>query len=472
MSRARHQRCGANQQPPTHFIGIGGAGMSAIARVLRAAGCYVQGSDRDDSRTTAMLRLEGIPVYPGHDARHLGPDVERVVYTRAVPGDNPEMVEARRLGLPLIERAEMLGELYGLFERRASVTGTHGKTSTSAMLAVILTRTGADPTVIIGGHSLDLGANARLGMSSLIVAEACEAYASFLHLPSSLALVTNVDKDHLDFYKTFDGVKDGFTSFLNLTDANGVVVACMDDPDLMALRLRCDREWVTFGAHPGADYRICDQQVTADGRAYRLTGPDWSVDVAVPLPGQHFASNSAGAIVSAALLGCDPAAAAQAIAGFKGVSRRLEFKGTVNGITVVDDYAHHPREVEETIEAVREHYGGRLTLVFQPHLYSRTAEHLDGFARVLAAADRLVLTDVFAARERPEDGVQTDALYNRLKQGGHDSVTYIPCLQDVAPWLAGEVCDGDVVLTVGAGDVHTAGESLLRDLGAAAAEAG
>ena len=471
MSERRRHDCGGNHQPPTHFVGIGGAGMSAIARVLKAAGCYVQGSDRSENRVTEMLREEGIPVYIGHDARNLGADVERVVYTRAVPEDNPEIEAARRQKLPVIERAEMLGQLYSLFGRRASVAGSHGKTSTSAMLAVIMIRCGADPTVLIGGHSPDLDGNARLGLSPLIVAEACEAYGSFLHLRSSLALVTNVDEEHLDHYKTFEGVKDGFTAFLNLVDEDGVIVACLDDPHLMGLRPRCKRRWVTYGSRPEADYRVCEQRKTPEGRAYTLRGPGWQTPVSIPIPGKHFASNSAGAIAAAVELGCDPSEAAKALASFRGVSRRLELKGRANGVTVVDDYAHHPSEIRETVEALKEHYGGRLTVVFQPHLYSRTAEHLEGFARTLAPADRVVLTDVFAAREPLSSGVQTDALYDRMKDDGHPDLTYIHDLPDVAPRLAAEVRPGDVVVTVGAGDVYRAGEDLLRELGANPEEA-
>lgn len=469
MSGSAKHECGKGHQPPTHFVGIGGAGMSAIARVLHSAGCYVQGSDRGESPTTERLREEGIPVFIVHDARNIGPDVGRVVYTRAVPDDNPEIVEARRLGLPLIERAPMLGELYELFERRVSVTGTHGKTSTSAMLAVILTRCGMDPTALIGGNVPDLGGNARLGLSSLIVAEACEAYASFLHLRSSLAVVTNVDGDHYDYYGDFEGVKKGFASFLDLVDSDGVVVAFGDDRNLMGLRSASGRRWVTYGEGPESDYRICNVRKTPDGRAYTLRGADWEVEITVPIPGPQYVWNSAGAILAASLVGCPPIEAARALATFRGVSRRLELKGKVRGVTVVDDYAHHPTEIDATVEALREHYDGRLTIIFQPHLHSRTAEHLEGFARSLSTADRLVLTDVYAARDCGS-GVGTEALYALVKNAGHPGVTYIPQLPDVAHWLSKQVKDGDVVVTVGAGDVHRAGESLLLELEAGQAE--
>jgi len=448
-------------QPPTHFIGIGGAGMSAIALVLAAAGCDVQGSDRTEGPYTRALRDAGIPVFIGHEVANIG-DMERVVYTRAVPQDNPELVAARERGLPVLERAEMLGELYELFDRRVSVTGTHGKTTTSGLLASILVRCGADPTVLVGGDVLDLHGGARLGRSSTIVAEACEAYGSFLHLRSSLAVVTNVDADHLDYYHTFDGVKQGFVQFMNAMDQDGVVVACADDPTLMSLRPSVARKWITYGFADGATYQVTSLSSGPSGQTMQVCGPDLEETFPVPLYGRHFALNALGAIVAAVQLGCANMEAIRgALKSFRGVERRMQVKGHAGGVTVVDDYGHHPTEVRATLLAAREQFSGPLTVVFQPHLYSRTAEHLQEFAEALYPAETLVITNVFPARETPDQGVQADALYDTLRRLGHTGVHYVPELHDVAPWLAGHVQPGAVVLTVGAGDVYLAGEGLL-----------
>jgi len=456
-------------QPPTHFIGIGGAGMSAIAQVLRAAGCRVQGSDRSESPTIEMLRAQGIPVFIGHDPQNIG-EMERVVYTRAVPDDNPELVAARRMGLPVLERAEMLGELYRLFDVRISVTGTHGKTSTTALLGHILTGCGKDPTVLVGGESINLGGHARLGKSSLVVSEACEAYSSFLHLRSSMAVVTNVDEDHLDWYHTFERVKNSFVGFMQQIDEGGLVVACADDRHLMSLRPRVDCRWLTYGFSPTSDVRVGYLTYSEGEQSFEVEGPDWKVGVHLPLPGRHLALNAAGALAAAVELGCDPLEAAAALYDFRGVRRRLEVKGRARGVTVLDDYAHHPAEIRATLEAVSEAFEGPLTVVFQPHLYSRTAEHLHGFAAVLRGVPRVVLTDVYAAREDPERGVQTDALYDLLVRAGHPDVHYVPQLHDVPRWLEEHVRPGDLVITVGAGDVVAAGEQFLRLAGAEAAQ--
>ncbi|MEI6914624.1 MAG: UDP-N-acetylmuramate--L-alanine ligase, partial [Armatimonadota bacterium] len=383
------------------------------------------------------------------------------VYTRAVGEDNPELVAAKSMGLPTIEGAEMLGRLYELFDQRVSVTGTHGKTSTSAMLSSILVACGKDPTVLIGGKSPDIDGHARLGKTSLFVAEACEAYASFHHLRSSLALITNVDADHLDFYHSHDGVKDAFVKFIGQVDADGIVLACADDPHLQSLKARVDRKWLTFGFAEDADFRVTHVRQIDDGEAFTLSSRDWSVETLLPMFGRHFVSNAAGAIAAAILLGCDPDRAARALRGFRGVGRRMELKGRFGGVTVVDDYAHHPTEIDATLAAAREQYSGRITVVFQPHLFSRTSDHLTSFARALLASDRLVLTNVYAAREDPEAGLQADILFKEVAKLGHKDAHYVPDLAKVAAWLVDRMQPGDVVMTIGAGNVFEAGEHLL-----------
>lgn len=438
--------------------------MSAIAQVLRAAGCRVQGSDRSDSPTVEMLRRAGIPVFIGHDAGNIG-EMERVIYTRAINPDNPELVAARQVGLPVIERAEMLGRLYDLFENRVSITGTHGKTTTSAMVGVILSRLDLSPTVLIGGEVPDLDGHGSLGVSSTIVAEACEAYSSFLHLKSSLAIVTNIDVDHLDHYGTFDGVLQGFRGFLENVDPSGTVIAWGEDPNLLAMRPDIPRRWITYGFSMSCDYRLEILEETPQGQRFCINTPDSGrIEVKLPLNGRHFALNATAAIIAAACLGADCQKAADTLADFRGVARRMELKGVEGQITVVDDYAHHPTEIEATLQAALVRYGQSLTVVFQPHLYSRTSDLLDEFARALLPAPRLVLTDVYSARELPSAGVETDALYEVMLQMGHPDLHYVPALQDVPFWLEEHVHPGDTVLTVGAGDVFTAGEQLLRIL--------
>lgn len=458
-----HNCSDKKMQPPTHFVGIGGAGMSAIAQVLKASGCQIQGSDRSESPTTLMLRECGIPVFIGHEAANIG-GMERVVYTRAVPEDNPEILEARRLGLPLIERAEMLGELYELFQNRLSVTGTHGKTSTSAMLGHVLVECGQDPTVLIGGESLNLKGHARLGCSQTVVAEACEAYSSFLHLRSSLALVTNVDADHLDWYGDFEGVKQGFLDFLHRVDEEGLIVACADDLPLMSLRERVARRWITYGFDPAADVRIINWSQGNGCQQFTLVTPDGAFKADLPRPGAHLALNAAGTVAGAVESGCTPPQAIRALSTFIGVKRRMELKGDVGGVLVLDDYAHHPTEIRATLTAAREGYGRPITVIFQPHLYSRTSEHLDGFVATLLAADRLVITDVYAAREDPARGVESDVLYDRLKAADHPNVEYVPDRFDVPAHMLRSVQPGDLVMTVGAGNIFEAGEQLVRRL--------
>ncbi len=463
MSEQTKAQChNKNHQPPTHFIGIGGAGMSAIAQVLHRAGCEVQGSDRGESPTVGMLKNQGIPVFIGHEAGNIG-QMERVVYTRAVSGDNPELVAARGRGLPVIERAEMLGQLYDLFEHRVSVAGVHGKTSTSALLGTILIECGADPTVLVGGDVPDLHGHARLGKSSLIVAEACEAYGSFLHLKSSFALIMNIDAEHLDHYKTFEGLKEGFAQFLGNMDEDGIVVACADDDHLMSLRDRFSGSWVTYGTRR-ADFQMTEPKPTEGGQIFSLRGPGIQWDnIFLPLSGRHYALNASGAVAAAVMLGYrDMNKICTALRQFRGVGRRMEVKGRVAGITVVDDYAHHPTEIRATLQAALEQFDGRLTVVFQPHLYSRTAEHLTGFAEALYPAERLVITNVFPARETPDKGVQSDALHDAICKLGHTDTHYVPELDDVANWLEKRLKSGDVVMTIGAGNVVEAGEALLR----------
>lgn len=450
-------------QPPTHFIGIGGAGMSAIAQVLHYAGCVVQGSDIGASAASEMLKSMGVPVFIGHQASNIAP-VERVVYTRAVPAENVELKAAREQGIRTIERAEMLGELYRLFARRVSVTGTHGKTSSSAMLAHILARSGMDPTALIGGDVPSLGGHARFGKSDLIVAEACEAYESFLHLRSSAALITNVDTDHLDHYETFDHIKKAFREFIALMDPDAVILACADDPELAEVCQSTGRSYVTYGYADEAAYRITKRRASGMDQTVHVAAPDLDVSFNLKLPGKHYASNAAGAIVMAHLLGCSADKLAVSLDDFVGVKRRSELKGEAKGVRVMDDYAHHPTEIRATLEALRSQFKGKLTVVFQPHQYSRTKQLLEQFAQSLKGSHRLVLTDVYEARADSVQGVNTERLYNRLLEIGAADIHYIPLVEDVAEWLESRVRKGELVITMGAGDVFRAGEDLLMRL--------
>ncbi|HEX9094421.1 MAG TPA: UDP-N-acetylmuramate--L-alanine ligase [Coriobacteriia bacterium] len=447
-----------------HFIGVGGAGMSGLAKVLHDRGAAVTGSDMRLSRYASALIEMGVPVHIGHDAANLGaPDV--VVVSAAIPESNPELAEARRRGLPVWQRARMLAELAG-DRLTVAVAGTHGKTSTSSMAASVLAAIGEDPTFLIGGELNDVGSNARCGAGRHYVVEADESDGSFLHLDPHIAVVTNVEADHLDHYGTLAAIIEAFRAFIGKVSPEGAAVLCADDPVLMALAPACPGRVVTYGRSLEADVRCTD--VGQSGRMQRFAAsfPDGrTVEATVAVPGAHMALNATGVLAAVWALGLDVERAAAALASFTGVKRRFETVGEVDGVSVVDDYAHHPTEVAATLLAAKGSGPRRVWVVFQPHRYSRTAALGGDFGGSFTEADRVVLMDVYSAGEAPIPGVSGKTVLDALLfRHPRTRAAYFPHRREIASYVAERARPGDLVMTMGAGDVTTMGPEIVRAL--------
>ncbi|SFK61663.1 UDP-N-acetylmuramate--L-alanine ligase [Geodermatophilus ruber] len=452
-----------------HFVGIGGAGMSGIARILLARGVSVSGSDRRDTPTLLALRALGARVELGHDAAHLG-DADTVVVSTAIREDNPELAAARERGLRVLPRAVALAAVMA-GRRSVAVAGTHGKTSTTSMLTVAVQACGVDPSFAIGGNLNESGSNAHAGEGDVFVAEADESDRSFLLLAPYGAIVTNVEADHLDNYGDLAAVEAAFDRFLTTVDPAGFVVLCADDPGAARLRTVPTAARVrTYGTAPDADLRLLDIEVGPDATAWTAV-LDGEVlgRVQIRVPGEHMARNSAAALLAGLELGLPADALVDGLARFGGVHRRFELKGVVDGVRVYDDYAHHPTEVAAQLRAARAVAGtGRVVVAFQPHLYSRTREFAAGFGEVLALADEVVVMDVYGAREDPVPGV-TGAMVADAVPLPASRVHFEPSWSAAAPALAARARPGDLVITMGAGNVSMVGPEVLAALRARAA---
>ncbi len=446
-----------------HFIGIGGAGMSGIALVLQARGVRVTGSDVRESRYTRALAQKGVEVTIGHRAANLG-DPEVVVVSSAIPDSNPELAEARKRSLPIWQRAQMLAHLA---EDRTTVAiaGTHGKTTTSSMVATMLWGLGLDPTFLIGGQVCAFGTNALAGAGDHYVVEADESDGSFMHLDPAVLVVTNIEADHLDHYGTLEKVEETFVAFMRKVGPTGTLVLCADDPRLLELSTGLEGRIITYGRDSSADVRITAARRTGEGHTADIAIAGGSVVLRVPVPGLHNVSNAAAALAVACALGLDPAEAAAALSEFGGVKRRFEHVGAADGVTVVDDYAHHPTEVAATLRAARQLGYVRVWAVFQPHRFSRTAALSEEFGTAFEDADRVVLLDVYGAGETPIPGVSgRTVLDSVLRHEPRSAVTWLPHRGDVTTYLAANVRSGDLVMTIGAGDVTALGPEIVRAL--------
>jgi UDP-N-acetylmuramate--alanine ligase len=430
--------------------------MSGIARLLLARGVVVSGSDLKDSKLLAQLRAVGAAVSVGHDRGNVG-GVGAVIVSTAIPPDNVEVLEARGRGIPVYARAQVLAAL--MADRRGiAVAGTHGKTTTTSMLAAILERAGEDPTYLIGGDLNESGSNARSGDGEVFVAEADESDGSFLLLNPEVAVVTNVEEDHMDFYADRLEVEAAFSAFIRQAR---VVVACGDDPGVRRVAEGVER-MVTYGEDASNDIRVEAVEVTREGSRGTVRFPEGAVEVRLASPGRHYVLNAAAALAGAREVGVPPSRGAPALAGFTGVRRRFEHRGSSRGAEFVDDYAHHPTEIAATLVAARAHGSDRVVAVFQPHRYSRTASHWRPLGQSLAAADLVVLTDVYDAGEVPIPGITGKLLIDALLESSPKTrAVYLPHRADLAPFLAGEVRRGDLVLTLGAGDITMVGEETL-----------
>ncbi len=447
-----------------HFIGIGGAGMSGLARLLLARGVRVSGSDVRESEATRALAAAGAEIRIGHRAENLN-GAQRVVYSAAVPRDNPELTAARRQRLPIISRAQLLGEV--MRDRVGiAIAGTHGKTTTTAMVASIFQRAGADPTVLIGGDWAPIGGTARVGKGRHFISEACEAYDSFLELQPQIAVITNIESDHLDWHKSEEGVVAAFRRFLGRMDASGCAVVCRDDLRVRRLLPTIPARVLTYGLEDGAELTARDLE---EGRGIPRFTVMWRRqilgEVQIAVPGRHNVLNALAAIGVAVEERVPFAAAAEALSEFSGVSRRFETLGEARGILIVDDYAHHPTEIDATLIAARGALGRRLIAVFQPHLYSRTQQLLPQFARAFREADSVIVTDIYPARERPIPGVDGRLLATAIAaQEPGKRVRFLTPKERIGQELAGELEPGDAVIVMGAGDIRDVGEQLLAAL--------
>ena len=445
-----------------HFVGIGGSGMSGIAEVLLNLGYTVSGSDAKRSPVTDRLEQHGARVAEGHAAENLG-DAHVVVTSTAVRRDNPEVLEARRRGVPVIPRAEMLAELMRL-KYGVAIAGSHGKTTTTSMVALVLDRGGLDPTVVVGGRLGVLGSGARLGRGDFMVAEADESDRSFLKLTPTVAVVTNIDREHLDTYRDLADVQEAFLGFVNKVPFYGVCVLCLDDPPVQDILPRVERRVLTYGLSPQARVSARDLEIGPTGSTYTATLDGEGLgQVTLAVPGAHNVANSLAAVAVGLDLGVPFEAIRGGLESFTGVDRRFQVRGEAGGILVVDDYGHHPTEIRATLEALRRRAGSRRTVVlFQPHRFTRTQALWDDFCKAFHQADVLILTDIYAASEEPIPGITAESLARAIAERGHRSVAWAGDLAAATERLSAEARGGDVVLTLGAGSVWTAGDELLR----------
>ncbi|TDJ31696.1 MAG: UDP-N-acetylmuramate--L-alanine ligase [Gammaproteobacteria bacterium] len=448
-----------------HFVGIGGVGMGGIAEVMLNLGYRISGSDLRASVVTQRLEELGATVVIGHHARNVrGADV--VVVSSAIDANNPEIAAARAARIPVVPRAEMLGELMR-FRQGIAVAGTHGKTTTTSLLASVLAEGGLDPTFVIGGRLKSAGANARLGTGRYLVAEADESDGSFLMLQPTIAVVTNIDADHLEAYEgDFGRLQSAFLDFLLHLPFYGIAVLCTDDPQVAKLVPKLTRTVVTYGTSPDADVRASDLRQEGLRMHFTVHIRDREFPVTLNLPGSHNALNAVAAIAVASELGVDDAAIQHGLESFEGIARRCEVHGEWAAgdcrVTVVDDYAHHPREIEATLRAVHDGWPDRRVVVaFQPHRYSRTRDLLDDFARVLCETDALVLLDVYPAGEAPIPGADGRSLSRAIRARGKVDPVFVGGVDELPRALGAVVEDGDVLLLLGAGDIGTVAPRLV-----------
>lgn len=452
-----------------HFIGIGGIGMSGIAEILLDQGFAVTGSDRSLSEVTERLQQLGATVFEGHKASNILADVDTVVFSSAVATDNPEMQEAHRRKIPVVRRAEMLAEVMRL-KYGIGIAGTHGKTTTTSMISLVLMEGELDPTVIVGGKLSGLGGtNARLGKGEFIVVEADEFDRSFLSLTPTIAVLTTLETDHLDCYRDLEDIKGAFIQFASRVPFYGFIVLCLDEPALLDIMPTLNKKKIiTYGLNPQADVQAVDIRHKENRTTFMVVrGSKDLGEVTIQVPGKHNVQNALAAISVGLELNIPFARIKSGIERFTGVYRRWEKKGEVKGITVYDDYAHHPTECKATLSGAKSGWRRRVVCVFQPHLYTRTRDFYEEFGKGFLLSDVLVVTDIYPAREEPIQGVTGLLIVNAAKQYGHKDVHYVPDKTSVPKYLKGIVKEGDMVITMGAGDIWKFGEQLLKELGTA-----
>ena len=447
-----------------HFIGIGGIGMSGIAEVLLNLGYAVTGSDLQESETTRRLRALGAQVFIGHQEANLSADPSVAVISTAVKYSNPEVLEARRRQIPVIPRAEMLAELMRM-KFGVAVAGSHGKTTTTSMVAAVLSTAGLDPTMVIGGRLHMLGSNAKMGLGEILVAEADESDGSFLLLTPTIAVVTNIDREHMDFHQSMERLSESFLAFINKVPFYGLAVLCLDDANVRGLLPKVRKRFTTYGLSSEAEFSAQDLQLKPAGAEFTALRSGKALGkLRSHLPGRHSATNALAAVAVAHELEIPFSHVAEALDGFTGIHRRFEIKGEPKGVLVIDDYGHHPAEIRATVGAVRDSWKRPLTVIFQPHRYSRTRDLFEDFLAAFEGADRLVLTEIYPAGEDPIAGITGETLYQAIKRRGHLEIEFVADKSEIASHLAEKLRAGDIVLTLGAGDIYKVGDALVEAL--------
>src|SRR6185312_10426248 len=454
---------------PVHFVGIGGIGMSAIAEIMLRIGYQVQGSDARAGANTERLERLGAKVFIGHDAAHID-GASAIVFTSAVKADNPELAAARARRIPLVRRAEMLAELMRQ-QHSVAVGGTHGKTTTTSMVAAILDAAGFDPTVVNGGIINAYGANAKVGEGDWIVVEADESDGTFLRLRPTVAVVTNIDPEHLDYYETFEAVKRAFQDFVASIPFYGFAAVCVDDPDVQEMAARVEnRRLITYGTNPQAEVRALNVGFGAEGSTFDtlINSPDGTTtvlgEVTLPMAGEHNVLNALAAIAIGRELGAPEKAIRKGLAEFGGVRRRFTFTGQGRGVRVVDDYGHHPVEITHVLRAARAVTNGRVIAVVQPHRYTRLRDLFQEFCRAFNDADAVIVADVYPAGEAPIEGASRDALVEGLRRHGHRHVLALESPAALPALIAAEAKAGDLVVCLGAGDITAWAQALPGQL--------
>ncbi|MBI4876982.1 MAG: UDP-N-acetylmuramate--L-alanine ligase [Acidobacteria bacterium] len=452
------------KQQHFHFTGIGGIGMSGIAEVLLNLGYTISGSDVRLSPITARLERLGAYIVEGHRTENVA-GAQALVVTSAVRRDNPELVEARRLQIPVIPRGELLAELMRL-KFGVAVAGSHGKTTTTSMAASVLNHAGLDPTVVVGGRIGAMGgSNARVGKSDFLLVESDESDGSFLKLAPIVAVVTNIDREHLDHYAGIEEIRAAFSDFVNKVPFYGAAILCLDDENVQRILPSINRRIVTYGTSAHADLHVSDCACGHFSSRFRLRFRDRDLgEFQLHVPGFHNVLNAAAAVAVALELDVAPVTAREGIAAYGGVDRRFQVRGTARGVTVVDDYGHHPTEIRATLAAARDCQFRRIHVLFQPHRYTRTQALMDEFAQAFHQADNVFVLDIYAASEAPLEGVSGEALARRIRSFGHRSAEFAGAMERGIEAAAGAARDGDLILTLGAGSVSQAGDRILAAL--------
>lgn len=457
-----------NHPSSIYFVGIGGISMSGLAEILSDAGFHVSGSDRSRSALTDMLEQKGISVFYGQRAENITDDIDCVVFTSAISPDNPEYIATMERQIPYLTRAQLLGELMQNYQTPIAISGTHGKTTTTSMVSEILLQADTDPTLSIGGILKSIGGNIRVGKTDLFVTEACEYTNSFLSFFPKVSIILNIEEDHLDFFKDLADIRHSFREFAKLLPADGCLIINGAIPDYreitdgLSCRVITYSNAATTSDGTPADYYFSDIRRNELGHpTFLLHGPNEKTqEFSLQVPGDHNISNALAAIALADLLQIDRENTTKGLHAFTGTDRRFEYKGTIGGVTVIDDYAHHPTEITATLTAAQDYPHKTLWCVFQPHTYTRTKAFLKDFAKALSLADKVVLADIYAARETDTLGISSETLQEELLALGQETF-YFPSFDEIENFLLENCTNGDLLITMGAGDVHKIGENLL-----------